>query len=65
MAAELWEGVGQIENAVQSYIEGGLWERAKGCVQQMKNGEASKRLMDYIDKNYKVRAMAFLNQRAT
>ena len=53
MAAELWETVGQIELAVQSYVDGGLWERARACVSSMKSSENSKRLLYFVEKSYK------------
>jgi len=32
MAGELYENIGLVENAVQSYVEGGLYDKAKACV---------------------------------
>eukprot|EP01015_Nassula_variabilis_P028178 TRINITY_DN5862_c0_g1_i3.p1 TRINITY_DN5862_c0_g1~~TRINITY_DN5862_c0_g1_i3.p1 ORF type:complete len:309 (-),score=94.27 TRINITY_DN5862_c0_g1_i3:62-988(-) len=52
-AAEFYETIGQYEEAVQCYIAGGLYEKAKVSANQIRNPEFQNRLNDMIEKAYK------------
>ena len=53
-AGELYEGISMIDEAVNCYIAGNFFDKARECAQQVRNPEQAARLHDMIEKAYKM-----------
>lgn len=52
-AGDLYESISMLDEAVNCYVAGGEFDKARGCVQQIRNPEQAGRLNDLIEKAYR------------